>query len=252
MEGPSLYLAAEQLQPFVKKRINGVAGNTKIGKERLDGLVVQDIFSWGKHLVFQFDGFAVRIHFLLFGTFEAQVDDVWVTGDYRRARESRLSLAFDNGVIHMYNCSVKFIEDAHAKRSYDFSIDIMSKKWDPARPLAQMREQQNEEIADVLLDQEIFAGVGNIIKNEILSIARVNPKTTVAAISPAKLKEIIKEAQGFSKKFLAWRKKFELRKRLLAHGRGVCPHCGGKLIKQKTGKKQRWSYWCQECQKEPS
>ena len=35
MEGPSLFLAAEQLAPLVGEKIELVEGNTKIGKERL-------------------------------------------------------------------------------------------------------------------------------------------------------------------------------------------------------------------------
>ena len=69
MEGPSLVLAKEQLRPFKGKTVLAVSGNTKIGKERFVGQKVRDIFSWGKHLVFQFDGVALRFHFMLFGTF---------------------------------------------------------------------------------------------------------------------------------------------------------------------------------------
>ncbi|MBV9159481.1 MAG: endonuclease [Candidatus Kaiserbacteria bacterium] len=248
MEGPSLTLAASQLKPFKGKRIRTVSGNTKIGKERLDGLLVKDIFSWGKHLVFQFDGFAMRVHFLLFGTFEAEVQGVWVTGDYRRAREPRLALSFENGLINMYNCSIKFIESTAAKREYDFSLDIMSPKWDGKKALRAMSAQENEQIADVLLDQEIFAGVGNIIKNEVLSIVRVSPKRKIKDIVPKKRAEIVRETRAFSKQFLAWRKKFVLRKNLKAHRKGTCPHCGGKMMREKTGKRERWSYWCPHCQ----
>ncbi|MBV9349202.1 MAG: endonuclease [Patescibacteria group bacterium] len=252
MEGPSLHLAAEQLKPFKGKSVLIVMGNTKIGKERLAGKKVKDIFAWGKHLVFQFDDFAIRIHFMLFGTFEAQVNGVWVTGDYRKAREPRLSLTFENGVMNAYNCSVKFIESAGAKKEYNFSVDIMSPKWDHKRALAQMQANAREEISDVLLDQEIFAGVGNIIKNEVLSLTYLNPRTRVENIPKKKLTEIIKETRKFSKQFLAWRRKFVLKKNLKAHRKSACPHCGTKLIREKTGRRERWAYWCPVCQVLPS
>ncbi len=248
MEGPSLHLAAAQLKPFKKRTVLGVSGNTKTPKERIEGRVVKDIFAWGKHLVFQFDDFAVRIHFMLFGTFEARVEKTWVTGDYRRAREARLKMDFENGEINTYNCSVKYIEDPLAKASYDFSIDIMARQWDADQALKNMRRHLDDEIADVLLDQEVFAGVGNIIKNEVLSIVRIGPKRTVRSLDAKKRRAVIDEARRFSKQFLAWRKKFVLRKNLKVHGRGSCPHCGGTLLREKTGKRQRWSYWCPRCQ----
>lgn len=245
MEGPSLYLAQQQLRPFKKKTILASVGNTKaIDPATLVGKEIQDIFSWGKHLVFQFDTFAIRIHFMLFGSFEAQVEEIWITGDYRRAREPRLAFTFENGQINTYSCSIKIIESKNAKKDYDYSIDIMSSKWDPAGAYKRIKAQPEEEIADVLLDQEIFAGVGNMIKNEVLSRMKVAPQRKVSDLSPAKLKAIIADAQAFSKLFLKWRKKFELRQHLLVHRKGTCPYCGNKLMRAKTGKRVRWSYWC--------
>jgi len=248
MEGPSLYLAQEQLRPFKRKIVLEATGNTKLDKTMFPGRQVKDIFSWGKHLVFQFDSFALRIHFMLWGTFEAQVDDRWVTGDYHRARVPRLALRFENGIVNTYNCSLKLIESRNAKREYDFSIDIMSRKWDSRAALKRMKAQRDAEIADVLLDQTVFAGVGNIIKNEVLSHTRIAPRRKVATLSTHELKRLIEKTQAFSKQFYRWRKKFVLTKNLRAHRRAVCPHCGSRLIREKTGQRQRWAYWCPVCQ----
>lgn len=138
MEGPSLYLASEWLAPFVGKIILAVEGNTKIGKERLGEKTILDIFSWGKHLVFQFDNFALRIHFLLYGSFEAILKDKKVTGDYPKKRVSpRLTLIFEEGQIIFYSSSLKYLETSHARNLYDFSTDIMSSKWDSKKHLMQ-------------------------------------------------------------------------------------------------------------------
>lgn len=249
MEGPSLYLAAEQLIVFKGKKVRVVAGNTKMGKERLLGKEVLDIFAWGKHLVFQFDVFALRIHFLLFGTYEATINGVTVTGDYRRTREPRLLMQFINGDIKIFNGSVKFIEGSTVKQTYDFSIDIMSKEWSGERVYSLIcRYQKGEEIADVLLNQEIFAGVGNIIKNEVLSNIKINPKERVKNISENEIKNIIQEARRFSFQFLEWRKEFQLRAHLKTHRKSTCQHCGARLVREKTGKRERWSYYCTICQ----
>src|SRR5918999_2056840 len=188
MEGPSLHLAAEQLQPFAGRRITRVSGNSKIGIERLAGLEVKEIFAWGKHLVFQFDTFALRVHFMLWGTFAATVKGQSVTGDYRRTGPPRLVLEFRNGEITIWAASVKFVEDPNAKAAYDFSADVMSDQWDARAALAKLRTFPRAEIADVLLDQAIFAGVGNIIKNEVLFRTRVSPFARVHRLSGYTLK----------------------------------------------------------------
>ena len=250
MEGPSLYLAAEQLKPFVHQELIQVSGNSTIGIERLNGQKINDIFSWGKHLVFQFDSFALRVHFMLFGSFEATVAGKPVIGDYKKNnRVPRLKFELSNGHIEMYSCSLKFLELSHAKASYDFSVDVMSEEWDGKRALKKVLSFPDEQIADVLLNQEIFAGVGNIIKNEILFMARVPPEIKVSGITPLKIKKLIKLAQTFSFQFYEWRKQFVLRKNLIIYQKSVCPNCEGNVVRRLTGKRRRWSFYCPHCQK---
>ena len=248
MEGPSLYLAANQLKPFKGKTVLSVSGNTKIEKERLLNQKVKNIFPWGKHLVIQFDEFALRTHFMLFGAFEAEVNGVTLTGDYRRAYVPRLQLDFENGNIKMFNCSLRFLETANAKADYDFTVDIMSPKWDPDQAFETVSAKPSAEIADVLLDQDIFAGVGNIIKNEVLWRVHIHPETKVKNLSPSELMGLIAEARKFSRLFYKWRKVFLLRKHLDIYQKSICPRCGAKVKREKTGKRQRISHICPECQ----
>lgn len=248
MEGPSLFLAAEQLQPFAGRRIQRVAGNSKIGIERLAGLTVKEIFAWGKHLVFQFDTFAMRVHFMLWGTFAATVRGRSVTGDYRRSGPPRLVLEFPNGDITIWAASVRFVEEADAKAAYDFAADVMSDAWDARAALAKVRTFPRAEIADVLLDQAIFAGVGNIIKNEVLFRTRVSPFARVADISDRKLRALVADARTFSFRFLELRRIFSLRKNLEVYRRSVCPRCGGKVERRVHGQRARRSFFCKKCQ----
>ncbi len=248
MEGPSLHLAAEQLQPFAGRKIQSVAGNSKIGIERLSGLKVREIFAWGKHLVFQFDTFALRVHFMLWGTFAATVKGRSVTGDYRRSGPPRLVLNFSNGEITIWAASVKFVEDPHARAAYDFSADIMADQWDGHAALAKVRAFPRAEIADVLLDQAIFAGVGNIIKNEVLFRTRVSPFAKIRRISDRKLKAIVADARAFSFRFLELRRIFSLRKNLEVYRRSVCPLCLGKIERRVHGQRARRSFFCPRCQ----
>jgi endonuclease-8 len=248
MEGPSLYLAARQLKPFRGKTVLSVSGNTKIEKERMLRKKVKNIFSWGKHLVIQFEDFALRTHFLLFGAFEAEVKGSALTGDYKRSYAPRLQLDFEHGTIRMFNCSVKFLETRNAKADYDFTVDIMSPKWDPDQAFDTISAKPEAEIADLLLDQNIFAGVGNIIKNEVLWRVRIHPAAKVREISPTDLEELIAETKKFSLLFYKWRKVFLLRKHLDIYQKSTCPRCGANVKREKTGKRNRISHICPVCQ----
>ena len=248
MEGPSLCLAAAQLQPFSGKRIERVAGNSTIGIQRLEGQTVEEIFSWGKHLVFQLESFALRVHFMLWGTFAATVMGRSVTGDYRRGGPPRLVLEFPNGEITIWAASVRFVEDANVKAAYDFTADVMSDRWDGRAALVKVRAFPRAEIADVLLDQAIFAGVGNIIKNEVLFRTRVSPLARVRSLSDYRLRRLVADARTFSFRFLELRRMFSLRKNLEIYGRSTCPRCGGKVARRVHGQRARRSFFCAKCQ----
>jgi endonuclease-8 len=249
MEGPSIHLAVEQLQPFVGRRVKAVSGNSRIGIDRFRGKRVVRIFAWGKHLVLQFDTFALRVHFLLWGTFAATVEGVSVTGDYRRSGDPRLVLEFVNGTITIWSASLRVLETQDAREEYDFSADVLAESWDRRAALRKVRTHPREEIADVLLDQSIFAGVGNIIKNEVLFRTRTSPFAKVGRLSPQRLRQIADDALVFSRRFLELRRQFALRKNLEIYGRSLCPVCGGKVSRKVHGVRGRRSFFCAVCQR---
>jgi endonuclease-8 len=248
VEGPSIRLAAEQLRPFVGRRILRVSGNSRAGIERLQRRTVRSIFAWGKQLLFQCEKFALRVHFMLWGTFAATVNGRSVTGDYRRSGAPRLILGFANGEITIWSASIKFIERAQARALYDFSADVLSRSWNAAAAIEKVRRYPDAEIADVLLDQSIFGGVGNIIKNEVLFRTRTSPFATVDSLSSRRLKAIVADARAFSFRFLALRRVFSLRKNLELYGRSICPVCHSKVRRRIHGQRQRRSFFCEVCQ----
>ena len=104
-------------------------------------------------------------------------------------------------------------------------------------------------VCDALLDQGIFAGVGNIIKNEVLFRVRVHPRSTVGALPPQKLRDLVREARQYSFDFLEWKKRFVLRKHWLVHNKGTCVRDGTKLTRAYLGERNRRTFWCDSCQR---
>jgi endonuclease-8 len=104
-------------------------------------------------------------------------------------------------------------------------------------------------VCDALLDQNVFAGVGNIIKNEVLYRIRVHPLSTVGALPRRKLGELVKQAREYSFEFLAWKKAYVLRKHWLVHNQGRCPRHDIPLKRAYLGKTNRRTFFCERCQK---
>ncbi|MES2208114.1 MAG: DNA-formamidopyrimidine glycosylase family protein [Pseudomonadota bacterium] len=237
-EGPSIVILKEQVLNFTGKTILKVEGNTKIGKERLLNQPIVAFRSWGKHFLIELPDFSVRIHFLLFGSYRI---------NERKESQPRLSLQFDEGELNFYACSVKYIEEK-LDDIYDWSADVMADAWSAAKARKKLLAIPNTLVCDALLDQNIFAGVGNIIKNEVLYRIYVHPLSTVGALPEAQTQQLIDEARNYSFDFLNWKKEFTLKKHWLAHTKKVCLRCNIPLSKGKLGKTQRRSFFCEQCQ----
>ena len=240
-EGPSIVILREAIEELGLKGkvVRHAEGNAKIDKDRLIGNKVTDFRSWGKHFLICFEDFTIRIHFLLFGSYLI---------DEQKKTPPRLSLIFDNHELNFYTSSVQLIE-APAGELYDWSADIMSKSWKPAAAFKKLKEKPKTLACDALLDQDIFAGSGNIIKNEVLFRIRMHPLSTLGEIPDIKLKEMVKETRNYAFDFLEWKKEFTLKKHWLAHTKKICPRCNIPFHKEYLGKTKRRSYFCENCQR---
>ena len=238
-EGPSIVILREQTEHFVGHEILRVEGNSKIDQSRLPGQTVVALRTWGKQFLIELTGFSIRIHLLLFGSYRV---------DERKDVSPRLSLGFDNGELNFYGCSVQFIE-APLDQVYDWKTDIMSEQWDAAAALKKLKAMPTALACDVILDQNVFAGAGNIFKNEVLFRIRVHPLSQIGALPRAKLRELVEQVHAYAFEFLEWKKAFVLKKHWQAHRQNICPRCDIPFTKAKLGKNARQSFFCEQCQK---
>ena len=124
----------------------------------------------------------------------------------------KLTLEFNNGEWNNYNCAAKIIEGTDMNALYDWSTDVMQEAWDPRAAKQKLVSKPQMLVCDALLEQSIFSGVGNIIKNEVLYRIKLHPETLVGNIPPSKLTALINEARQYSFDFLTWKKEFVLKK----------------------------------------
>jgi endonuclease-8 len=237
-EGPSIVILKEAAQKFKGRKVLEVSGNTSIDKSRMLNKTIIDFNSWGKHFLICFERFTVRVHLMLFGSYRI---------DERREAKPRLALKFSNGELNFYTVSVQYIDEP-LDTVYDWNADVMSDAWNPKLARKKLLAQPQLMVCDALLNQHLFSGVGNIIKNEILFRIRVHPKSIAAKLPPKQLSGLIRESRTYSFEFLAWKKAFTLKKHWLAYHRKICPRCEIPLINQKLGKTQRRTFFCKNCQ----
>ena len=239
MEGPSIVIACEEFKPFFKQKIKKATGTAKIPLAKLKGNQLLRARSWGKHLLLFFQGMDFRIHFLMFGSY--RIDKP------RENRVPKLQLDYDGHKIYFYSCAIKQF-NAQDLKAYDWSVDLMSPKWDAAQAAAALKAKPDDQVCDLLMNQDIFAGLGNIMKNEILFNLKMHPETLIRELTPKRVRDVVKEAEAYAWQFYEWKKANVLKRNWKIMRKKTCPTCERKVKKVATGKLQRISHFCAYCQ----
>jgi endonuclease-8 len=146
---------------------------------------------------------------------------------------------------------------AGAGERYDYAVDT-------AEIVRRMRACGSCPIADVLLNQRVVAGIGNVFKSEILFAAGIDPFTPAASLADADLERLV----GIARDQLAASvldgsktlsrstgrrptRSLDPGAALWVYSRGgkPCRRCGTPIVSRKTGLDARLTYWCEQCQK---
>ncbi|AMR33764.1 endonuclease [Mucilaginibacter sp. PAMC 26640] len=238
-EGPIIVILKEAVQPFINKKIVAAScNNGMIDADLLLDQTITDFKSWGKHFLICFPKFTIRVHMMMFGSYRI---------NSHTDKSARLHLQFEDGSeLNFYASQLKQIIEP-LEHVYDWSADVMSDAWDTKKAIQKMKAIPELMACDALMDQQLFAGVGNIIKNEVLFRIKVHPESLISALPLKKLKELITESINYSFEFLEQKKAGTLKKNWQAYSNKVCPRNNIAFIKRDTGQSHRTSYYCEAC-----
>ncbi|MBA2529242.1 MAG: Fpg/Nei family DNA glycosylase [Euzebyales bacterium] len=113
-------------------------------------------------------------------------------------------------------------------------------------------------IGEALLDQRVLAGVGNVYKNEVLFIHRVDPWRRVGEVPPAVRDALLATAERLLKTNVRPGTTARITttggggsgNRVAVYGkaRRPCPRCGTPIRLAAQGSQGRQTYWCPRCQ----
>jgi endonuclease-8 len=125
----------------------------------------------------------------------------------------------------------------------DFPLDAVVARARSVGPVA---------LGELLLDQRVCAGIGNVYKCEALWEERLDPWRSSAELIDAELASLYETARGHMRANVSRSatRRFDGRPPAV-HGRGglPCPRCGGRIATRAQGAEPRVTYWCPACQK---
>ena len=190
-EGPSILHLKNKLMPFKGKIVKKAGGYGDMPTDWINGKKLLDILTWGKHLLFVFSNGTVRVHLMLFGE---------ILINARKKVNRSFYLEFAKGEINGYVIKAQKL-DASPQEIYDWRVDILSDKFDAAYVKNLLKKHADKTIDDILMDQQVFSGVGNKIRNEALYRAGIHPLSITGKIPALKIIRLIKEVVTYANIF---------------------------------------------------
>jgi endonuclease-8 len=177
-EGHTLFALARDLDTAYRgtqPTATSPQGKFEAGAALLSGRTFVHSTSWGKHLFAEFEGDAwLHVHLGLIGTFT--IDDRSYAGEVPVVGQVRLRLATPEHVADLRGpnlCAVITPEQVEAVTAR-LGPDPLRPDPDPDIGWRKI-SRSTKSIAELLMDQSVLAGVGNVYRSEVLFRQRVDP-----------------------------------------------------------------------------
>jgi endonuclease-8 len=295
-EGDSIFRAARTLDRAlaggVVTRFESVfPALTRVHDDTLvTGRTVESVQSMGKHLLMRFSGdLILRTHMRMNGSWHIyRPGERW----QRPRREMRIVIETggpplagrpesgpqteptpserSSGFVAVgFNIPVaEFITSRDLRRHDELrklGPDLLAGDFDAQEAFTRARAHPADAIADVLLNQRVMAGVGNVYKSEVLFACGVSPFRCVSDVTDTELRDLIATARRLLRinvtselapmtTYVGLRRttgKHDPAERLWVYGRArhPCRKCGTPIEVKPQGPDARLTYWCGKCQR---
>jgi len=232
----------------------------------LRGRTIERVEARGKHVLIWFSGHLVlRTHMRMNGSWH-----IYRPGERWQRPHRDMRIVIETAAMHAVAFTVPVAEFITTRDLLndgvisDLGPDPLSDTFHAEHAIERIQAQGDTEIADVLLDQRVISGIGNVFKSEVLFGARVNPFVPVSQLTREQLEAIVDVAtrfmranvvSGFSRTGGMRRTtgRADPSARLWVYGRAgqPCRRCGTPISRRKQGPYARSTYWCQRCQSVP-
>ncbi|MGI4852530.1 MAG: Fpg/Nei family DNA glycosylase [Janthinobacterium lividum] len=276
-EGDTIYRSARALAKVLTGRIvtkfdTGYAHLATVNDDRpVVGRMVEKVEANGKWLLMHFSGDLILVsHMLMSGSWHIYKtgEKWWSPKKAMRAFievEGWQAVAFNVPVAEFHTADTLARKSSVPKLGPDILSDGYTAESGVDALRARSQSHPEDEIANVLLNQRVLAGLGNVYKSEVAFAARVHPFRQMSTITEAEMLQMADVSQRYMKANILdgsgdgiitysgnrrTTNNANEKNRLWVYGRrGLeCRRCGGTVEYRKQGPGARSTYWCPDCQ----
>ncbi len=237
----------------------------------LTGQLVDSVDARGKWMLIHFSGgLTLATHMLMNGSWH-----IYRPGERWQKPRFYMRIVLENANYLAVGFKVPVAEMhtaqslARDRRIPQPDTDVLSAQFDAEEAVGRVVARAGEAIGDVLLDQKVVAGVGNVFKSEICFVTGVHPFAPVASLAPAQIHAIVAAAQKLvaanvledsGNLIVTYRglqrrttHASDPRESLWVYGRHgePCRRCGEPVRRRLQGADARVTFWCPRCQLMP-
>ena len=231
------------------------------------GRVIEKVEARGKWLLIHFSGDLILVtHMLMSGSWH-----IYRVGERWKRPRSQMRVVIRTAQYEAVAFAVP-VAEFHTARSLERSTaipklgpDLLKSGFNEDEAKVRIRSRGDEEVGNVLLDQKVMAGIGNVFKSEICFVCGVHPFRLVSSLSEREIDCLVDSARRLmavnvteasgnqivtytglrrttgradpTARVWVYRRKGE-----------ECRRCGSVIQMRKQGPGARSTFWCPECQ----
>src|SRR4051812_20926815 len=255
-EGDTIRSAANRIAAaLVDRDIQSIeTPHPRFGKDRwtekLTGRKVRAVDAHGKHLLMRFDGgLTLHSHLRMTGAWGVYPRGRrWHRGAHRAWLVIRTA---DHDVVQFDGPVLELMTDGRSRfdrQLAQLGPDVLAPEFDDELFIRRLREDDpTRTLGDVLLDQHVVAGIGNIWKAEGCFAAAIDPWRKLRDVSDDEALSVIHAVRPLMQASVesGFPKEVKIYKRTGT----PCPRCKTKIRARGQGDDNRTTYWCPGCQR---
>jgi endonuclease-8 len=230
-EGPLVHYCANRLRKVLKgKEVRVEFGIRKLKEfeSSLKGLRIQEVEAYGKQFRIQFSNDRILlVHLMMWGSWRIYRNgQAW---DKPRQRARLILYTPTHEVVAFSTPIVQLLAECDLERDPrwgNLGPDPLRRDFSIKEFFRLLDTQADREIGEVLLDQRIISGIGNILRVEILFQSNVHPRRSVRSLSENERKAILHWILALTKRWMKEMGKKANWIHIYRKSNKPCPRCG--------------------------
>lgn len=251
-EGDTIAAARDRLFPLVGHDLAVETPHPRFRDGALaraiTGRTISGVRSRGKHLLVDLsDERILHIHLRMTGLVSVVAEGRrWSRSPFRAwlvlRAAGRVAILFDGPVLEYLSPAQARLHPVLSRLGPDVLVQA-----DADRAVDSIgRVRPDRRIGDVLLDQRVLCGIGNVWKSEILHAERISPLRPIGELAAEEAGRLVATAHAGMSRVVD--EAVDRPRAVYGRAGKRCLRCGGLIVALVQGDEGRRTFWCPSCQ----